>query len=68
VSREPREEFDAVKTAREIRDRLSEQIESMTAAEQREWLRAEVSSDTRLERLMERAAQEPAAGGASRRG
>lgn len=54
MSEDRDKEFDAVATTREIRDRLSARIKDMTADEQREWMRLEVSSDPKLKRLMER--------------
>ena len=55
MSRAPQKDFDAVATMREIRERVSRQITSMSAEEQREWLRSRVASDSRLSRLMDKA-------------
>ena len=61
--------FDCVKTAREIRDRISAQIESMSHEQLVSWLRSYCYSDPVLGRLSEKAAQQadPADGASHRR-
>ena len=61
-------EFDCVKTAREARDRVSAEIESMSHEQLVSWLRSYPYSDPVLGRLAEKAAQQAdPAGGASHR-
>lgn len=60
--------FDCVGNMREIRDRISEEIAHMTYEELVRWFREYRYSDSGLQRLAKRAAQQAdAAGGASRR-
>jgi hypothetical protein len=55
---EPRErEFDCVKAAREVRDRISAEIEGMSHEQLAAWLRSYRYSDPVLARLSEKAAQ-----------
>jgi hypothetical protein len=62
-------EFDCVKVAREARDRISAEIESMSHEQLMAWLRSHRYSDPLLGRLAAKAAQQadPAAGASPRR-
>ena len=51
-------EFDCVKTAREVRDRVSVEIEGMSHDQLVAWLRSHPYSDPVLRRLAERAVQQ----------
>jgi len=60
--------FDCVQSMRQIRDRLSEEIASLTYDELVQWFRSHQYTDPLLRRLAEKAAQQAAAaGGASPR-
>ena len=50
--------FDCVQSARDIRDRLSSQIETMSFDELHEWLKGHRFPDPVLARLAERAARQ----------
>ena len=69
MSNPKRTEFDCVKTARQIRDRISAEIESMSHAQLVSWLRAHRYSDPVLGRLAAKAARDadPAAGASRHR-
>ena len=62
-------EFDCVQSAREARDRVSAEIESMSHEQLVSWLRSHRYSDPVLGRLAEKAAQQadPAAGASDHR-
>ena len=62
-------EFDCVKVAREARDRISAEIESMSHEQLVAWLRSHCYSDPLLGRLATKASQQadPAAGASPRR-
>jgi hypothetical protein len=62
-------DFDCVKSAREVRDRISAEIERMSHEQLVSWLRSHRYSDPVLSRLAEKAAQQsdPAAGASHRR-
>lgn len=61
--------FDCVQSMRQIRDRLSQEIQNLSHDELVEWLRSHRYADSLLQRLAERAAQQAAAadGAAPRR-
>ena len=60
--------FDCVQSMRQIRDRISAEVADMSYDELTQWLRAHQYSDPFLQRLAEKAAQQPdAAGDAKRR-
>lgn len=52
--------FDAVQAVRAVRDALSSEIRTMSVDEENHWLRTAPISDSRLQRLMELAAQQGA--------
>jgi len=62
-------EFDCVQSAREVRDRVSAEIESMSHDQLVSWLRSHRYSDPVLVRLAEKAIQQtdPPAGASHRR-
>ena len=62
-------DFDCVKVAREARDRISAEIESMSHEQLVAWLRSHRYSDPLLGRLAAKAAQQadPASGASHRR-
>ena len=62
------ERFDCVAYMRQVRDRLSEQIAAMPYEDLVGWLRAHRSSDPRLQRLSERAAEQAGAAEDTARG
>ena len=53
-----KKKFDAVKTMRRIRDKMSKEIEGMSFEEQQNWLYKNKLKDPYLERLMQKAAQQ----------
>ena len=61
--------FDCVQSMRQIRNRLSEEIATLTYDELVQWFRSHRYTDPFLQRLSEKAAQQaaPAAGAARRR-
>jgi len=66
MSNNKSKDFDCVQTARQIRDRLSKEIENLSHDEITRWLRSHRYSNPLLQRLAERAAaQAAAADGAS---
>ena len=69
MSNPKRTEFDCVKTARQIRDSISAEIEGMSHEQLVSWLRAHRYSDPVLSRLAAKAAQDadPAAGASHHR-
>ncbi len=50
--------FNCVRSAREVRDKISAEIENMTHDELRDWLRSAEYTDPVLKLLAERAAQQ----------
>ena len=53
-----KKKFDAVKTMRRIRDKMSKEIEGMSFEEQQNWLYKNKLKDPFLEQLMQKAAQQ----------
>jgi hypothetical protein len=53
-----KKKFDAVKTMRRIRDKMSKEIEGMSFKEQQNWLYKNKLNDPYLEQLMQKAAQQ----------
>ncbi len=54
----PVKKFDSVEMMREIRDKISSEIEGMTLEEELKWLASQELDDPTLKHLRERAAQQ----------
>lgn len=57
MNKNGKKSFDCVEMVRGIRDRISGEMQTLTAEEQIAWIRSTKLSDPRLERLRKKAAQ-----------